>query len=63
MKGDPEREVLVFTEALKVPAQERSGFVERACAGDESLRRKVEALLSAHDRVGRFLEEPPTGAR
>ena len=62
MKGDPSREVVVFTEALKVPVQERAAFLDRVCAGDENLRRKVEALLRAHDRVGNFLEEPPTGA-
>ena len=34
---------MVFTEALNVPVQERAAFLERACAGDENLRRKVEA--------------------
>ena len=62
MKGDPGRELVVFTEALKVPVQERAAFLERTCAGDENLRHKVETLLSAHDRLGDFLEEPPTGA-
>jgi hypothetical protein len=62
MKGDPEHEVAVFTEALKIPFRERSAFLERACAGDENLRRKVDALLRAHDRVGSFLEEPPTAS-
>jgi len=61
MKGDTDRELVVFTEALKLPIQERAAFLERECAGDESLHRKVEALLSAHDRIGNFLEEPPTG--
>ena len=61
MKGDPGREVVVFTEALKVPVQERAAFLERACAGNENLRHKVEALLKAHDRLGKFLEEPPPG--
>src|SRR6266850_5719938 len=58
MKGDPSREVVVFTEALKVPVQERALFLDRVCVGDENLRHKVEALLSAHHRVGNFLEEP-----
>jgi hypothetical protein len=61
MNGDTDRELFVFTEALKVPTQERAVFLERECAGDENLRRKVEALLRAHDRIGSFLEEPPTG--
>ena len=61
MRGDPDRELVVFTEALKVPVQERASYLERVCAGDENLRRSVEALLRAHDRLGDFLEEPPTG--
>ena len=60
MKDDAERELVVFIEALKVPMQERAAFLERVCAGDENLRRKVEELLKAHDHVGGFLEEPPT---
>src|SRR6185436_5917023 len=64
MKGDPGREVVVFTEALKLPPRERAAFLDRVCAGDEKLRRKVEALLRAHDRLGDFLEEPAiTAAR
>jgi hypothetical protein len=61
MKGDPSREVVVFTEALKVPVQERSSFLDRVYVGDGDLRHKVEALQRAHDRLGNFLEEPPTG--
>jgi len=61
MNDNALREVAIFTDAIKVPVQERSSFLDRACAGDENLREKVEALLSAHDRVGSFLEEPPTG--
>jgi hypothetical protein len=62
MNDDAGREEAVFTEALKVPLQRRSAFLYLACRGDENLRRKVEALLRAHDRIGNFLEEPPTGA-
>ena len=61
MNADPDREVIVFTEAIRVPIRERAAFLERVCAGDENLRLKVEALLRAHDRLGDFLEEPPTG--
>jgi hypothetical protein len=61
MNSDSEREVGIFTEALKVPVQERDAFLGRMCGADEDLRRKVEALLRSHDRLGDFLEEPPTG--
>jgi hypothetical protein len=62
MKNEPGRDLVVFTEALKVSVQERGAFLERVCAGDENLRHKVEALLRAHDRLENFLDEPPTGA-
>ena len=61
MNDDAGRELTVFTEAIKVRRQDRDAFLENACRGDENLRRKVEALLKAHDRLGKFLEEPPTG--
>jgi len=52
----------VFTEAVQLPIDERVAFLDRACAGNEELRQKVEALLKSSDRAGDFLEEPPTGA-
>jgi hypothetical protein len=54
-----DREIAIFTEALRVPPGERDGFLERSCGGDRDLRRKVEALLRAHDKLGHFMEEPP----
>jgi len=50
MSDDRDRDVVIFTEAVRLPAGQRAGFVERACAGDETLRRKVLDLLSAHER-------------
>jgi eukaryotic-like serine/threonine-protein kinase len=61
MNEDESREVAVFTEAVKVSHDQRAAFLDEACAGDGDLRRKVEALLSAHNRLGNFLEEPPPG--
>lgn len=61
MNGDTDRELAIFTEALKVQPEEREAFLERACDGDEELRRKLQALLRAHDQLGSFLEEPRTG--
>ena len=61
MKDDADRELAIFIEAIRVPIQERAAFLDIACDGNENLRRKVEALLEAHDRIGNFLEEPPTG--
>jgi hypothetical protein len=62
MNDDAGREMDVFTEAIKVPLQDRDAFLDVACRDDEKLRQQVEALLKAHDRIGNFLEEPPTEA-
>ena len=61
MSDDAGREIAVFTEAIKLPPTDRATFLDIACARDENLRHKVEALLKAHDRIGSFLEEPPAG--
>lgn len=61
MNDDAGREVEVFTEAIKLPASDRAAFLAMVCHDDEPLRRKVESLLSAHERLGNFLEEPPNG--
>jgi serine/threonine protein kinase/tetratricopeptide (TPR) repeat protein len=62
MNDSIDREVAVFTEALRLPAGERSTFLERACGGDSGLRQRVEVLLKGHDRVGDFLEQSPQEA-
>jgi eukaryotic-like serine/threonine-protein kinase len=54
-------EMAIFTKAITLPREQRAAFLDKACGEDRELRRKVEALLSAHDRLGNFLEEPPTG--
>lgn len=61
MKDESDREIAVFSEALKLPPEEREAFLQRTCAGDPDLRNKVEALLRAHGRLGKFMEEPPQG--
>ena len=61
MNSDSDREVSIFTQALKVAPQERNDFLDKACGADAELRGKVEALLGAHERLGNFLEEPPSG--
>jgi hypothetical protein len=59
MSADSGQDVPIFTEAIKHPVAERGAFLDRACAGDAELRRKVEALLHAYERLGDFLETPP----
>src|SRR6516164_9457142 len=49
---------VVFCEALEKGPAERAAFLDRACAGNEPLRREVQSLLDAHQQAGRFLERP-----
>jgi eukaryotic-like serine/threonine-protein kinase len=46
----------VFAAAGALPSVERAQFLERECAGDAGLRRRVEALLRASSRSGEFLQ-------
>jgi serine/threonine protein kinase len=62
MSISTKREADIFTEALSVPAGERAVFLDKACGGDDRLRRKVEALLNSHEKIGDFLEEAPNQA-
>jgi hypothetical protein len=56
-------EASIFVEALKRPSpDERAAFLDRACGGDDELRRSVELLLRAHDKAGGFLADPPAPA-
>jgi serine/threonine protein kinase len=49
MNEQYQREEALFNEALRLPPPEQAAFLERACAGDEPLRRRVEALLRSHE--------------
>ncbi len=48
----------VFLDALDLPPEQRSGFLDRACAGDAAVRSEVESLLNAHQRAESFMEKP-----
>ena len=43
---------------LSLPADERSAFLDRACAGDDALRREVESLLAHEPGAARFMSMP-----
>ena len=62
MNDSPNRDVVIFTEAVQLPADERAAYLASACGGDAELRQKVEALLHTHDHVGDFLEASPQKA-
>ncbi|HVK08826.1 MAG TPA: WD40 repeat domain-containing serine/threonine protein kinase [Gemmataceae bacterium] len=48
----------VFTAALALPESDRAAYLDRACAGNPSLRADIQALLAAH-AASHFLDRPP----
>ena len=57
---DPEEEI--FEACLARPIEERAGYLDRVCAGDAALRRRVEELLRSHSLAESFLEGPKPAA-
>src|SRR5262249_48042027 len=52
----------LFELALNVPEAERPALLDRECKGDDALRARVQALLSAHGRPADWLApHGPTG--
>jgi serine/threonine protein kinase len=59
MRPTPPQAKEIFLAAIeKAAPAERAAFLDEACAGDASLREKVEELLRAHYQPGSFLEKP-----
>lgn len=52
----------LFDEARALSPQARAQLLDERCANDPTLRAEVERLLSAHDRVGAFIETPAIAA-
>ncbi|HEX8187207.1 MAG TPA: protein kinase [Pyrinomonadaceae bacterium] len=48
----------LFEEALGLDGAARSSLLDAACAGDDELRREVEAMLSAHEGAEEFFTTP-----
>jgi len=55
-------EETLFHLVLEKPSDQRDAFLKEACAGDEALRQRVEALLHAHDNPASFLNQPAAEA-
>ena len=52
------REEAIFDAALQLPPEKRAEHIRQACGNDNDLRRRVEALLAAHEQAGAFMAEP-----
>src|SRR5262245_60075426 len=48
----------LFEAALEHPVEDRAAFLERACGGDEEVRRRVEEMLAADARQNLFIDRP-----
>ena len=48
----------LFHSALEREPHDRASFLDEACAGDQQLRREVEALIAANEQAGSFIEKP-----
>ncbi len=64
MSEPTRKEVLVFNAALELsPGADRDAYLAQACAGDNTLRQKVEASLQARAGAEDFFKTGPAGAR
>lgn len=48
----------IFQTVCELPPADRGAYLDRACSGDEALRREVEELLRFHESHETFLEKP-----
>src|SRR5688572_18103842 len=48
----------VLDAVLKLEPHERAPFLDQVCAGDEELRKKVEALVASDEEAGSFIQVP-----
>src|SRR5262249_43441285 len=51
-------ELELFEAALERSPAERAACLDEACAGNQPLRQRLEALLARHEKAASFLESP-----
>jgi eukaryotic-like serine/threonine-protein kinase len=52
----------VYSAAREREPSQRTAFLDQECAGDETLRRDLEALLAEDSAAARFVEQPALNA-
>jgi eukaryotic-like serine/threonine-protein kinase len=62
MSEPTNREETIFDAVSQLPPEQRAEHLRQACGSDEELRRRVEALLQAHEQAGGFMAEPAAPA-
>jgi serine/threonine protein kinase/tetratricopeptide (TPR) repeat protein len=60
--GQADRTESLFAAAVALSRDERAGFLDAECPDDPAMRRRVEALLRAHERAGHLLDNPVPGS-
>jgi len=63
MNPSPNREVIIFSAALELPASQRAVYLDNACADDPALRLRLKELLRVHEEAITFLENKAPGAQ
>src|SRR3974390_2626788 len=58
MSEPPKSAGAIFDAAIELPPERRAACLHEACAGDDMLRPRVEALLRAHEVAGTFMGSP-----
>jgi len=48
----------IYHAALELASETRAAFLDSVCGSDDDLRREVESLLAAHDKVGDYFAVP-----
>jgi serine/threonine protein kinase/tetratricopeptide (TPR) repeat protein len=56
--SEQRQEEAIFDAAVALPSDERAAFLDRACSGDASLRRRIEVLLQSDREAENFLQPP-----
>lgn len=60
-KMNPERWRVIKTlldSALELKAEDRRAFLDRACAGDEAMRREVDSFIATDEQASYFMDKP-----
>jgi len=59
MNEQHQREEALFDAALQLPAAERGDFLNKACAENHQLRKRIESLLKSDEKTTGVLEQIP----
>ena len=62
LAANPNRIREVFVAAVRMAGEQRAAYLSEACAGDETLRQRVDDLLAAHEQAGSSLASPAVEA-